>query len=115
MVDGVLLHGGRLGEDVTSDEAAEAADASSAAGALGLATRRSAGSDAFVGSPRSRVYIATTPDFVEHPQVANGASELLAAVLGEAMASTRAPPSGWPRCRWVRSRRGAVTAEVDDG
>jgi enamine deaminase RidA (YjgF/YER057c/UK114 family) len=29
------------------------------------------------------VYIAATPDFGDHPQVANGASELLVAVLGE--------------------------------
>ena len=29
------------------------------------------------------MYLATAPDFVEHPQVANGASQLLVDVLGE--------------------------------
>jgi len=29
------------------------------------------------------VYVASTPEFAEHPKVANGASELLVAALGE--------------------------------
>ena len=36
------------------------------------------------------MYLATTPDFAEHPQVANGASELLVDVLGEAGRHARA-------------------------
>ena len=36
------------------------------------------------------VYIASTPEFVEHPTVANGASEVLADVLGEAGQHARA-------------------------
>jgi enamine deaminase RidA (YjgF/YER057c/UK114 family) len=36
------------------------------------------------------VYIASTPGFVDHPAVANGASEVLADVLGEAGKHARA-------------------------
>ena len=36
------------------------------------------------GIAQVTVYIASTPDFTEHPSVANGASDLLVDVLGEA-------------------------------
>jgi len=35
------------------------------------------------------VYIATTPEFTEHPKVADAASELLRDVLGEETISSR--------------------------
>ena len=36
------------------------------------------------------VFVASTPDFVDHPKVANGASELLVEVLGDAGKHARA-------------------------
>jgi enamine deaminase RidA (YjgF/YER057c/UK114 family) len=38
---------------------------------------------------RLGVYIATAPEFTEHPKIADGASELLRDVLGEEMVSCR--------------------------
>ena len=38
---------------------------------------------------RLGVYIATTPEFTEHPKVADAASELLRDVLGEETISSR--------------------------
>ncbi len=35
------------------------------------------------------VFIAATPDFTRHPEVANGASELIAAIFGEAGKAAR--------------------------
>jgi enamine deaminase RidA (YjgF/YER057c/UK114 family) len=37
-----------------------------------------------------RIYIASTPEFASHPQVANGASDLLVAVFGDAGKHARA-------------------------
>jgi enamine deaminase RidA (YjgF/YER057c/UK114 family) len=36
------------------------------------------------------VFVSATPDFIDHPKVANGASELLVEVLGDAGAHARA-------------------------
>jgi len=83
MVEGVLVHPGVLGESVT---AAEGAIASRRAALQALAALRHE-----LGSfgPLRRisqvtVYVAATPGFVEHPEVANGASELLVDALGDA-------------------------------
>ena len=36
------------------------------------------------------VFVNTTPDFTQHPEVANGASDLIAAIFGEAGRHARA-------------------------
>lgn len=84
MLDGTLLHPGALGREVTVEQGAEAA----ARAALQLI---SALRDALGGSLERldqlltvSVFVASVPDFFEHPKVANGASELLAELLGEA-------------------------------
>ena len=46
--------------------------------------------DRLVRIAQLTVYIASTPDFAEHPKVANGASDLLVAVLGDAGKHARA-------------------------
>ncbi len=46
--------------------------------------------DRLLGILQVTVYVASTPDFAEHPQVANGASELLVNVLGETGRHARA-------------------------
>ena len=81
-IDNVLVKG-RLGDDVTVGEGYEAARA---CGLMILAQLKAA-----LGS-LSRVervvklgaFVSSTADFTEQPKVANGASELMAALFGEA-------------------------------
>lgn len=81
-VDGELVTG-RLGEDVSLEQGIEAAQA---CGVMILAQLKAA-----LGS-LSRIerivklgaFVNSTADFTDQPKVANGASELMAAVLGEA-------------------------------
>ena len=62
------------------------------------------GIDAIERIVKVTVFVASAPDFTGHPQVANGASELLAEIFGEP-GSTPAVRSGWPCCRWTRPWR----------
>ena len=48
------------------------------------------GFDRLEGIAQLTVYVASTPEFVDHPTVANGASEVLVEVLGEAGKHARA-------------------------
>ncbi len=81
-IDDVLVKG-RLGEDITTGEGY---DAARACGLMILAQLKAA-----LGS-LSRVerivklgaFVSSTADFTDQPKVANGASELMAAVFGEA-------------------------------
>ena len=81
-IDGALVKG-RLGEDVSVEQGHAAARA---CGLMLLAQLKAA-----LGS-LSRVeqvvklgaFISSTPDFTDQPKVANGASELMAAVFGDA-------------------------------
>lgn len=83
MVDGVLMHPGLLGDGVTPDEAALAARQAALQSLSAL--REALGSfDPLSGIAQVTVYVASVPDFAEHPAVANGASDLLVDVLGEA-------------------------------
>lgn len=81
-VDGVLLKG-RLGEDVTLEQGIEAAQG---CGLMILAQLKAA-----LGSlervervVKLGAFINSTADFTDQPKVANGASELMVAVFGEA-------------------------------
>lgn len=81
-VDGVLRKG-RLGEDVTLEQGIEAAQG---CGLMILAQLKAA-----LGSlervervVKLGAFINSTADFVDQPKVANGASELMVAVFGEA-------------------------------
>lgn len=83
MVDGAVMHPGRLGDDVNIDDAAS--NARHCALQALSALREALGSfEPLVGIAQVTVYVASTPDFNEHPAVANGASDLLVDVLGEA-------------------------------
>ena len=83
IVDGRVLHPGSLGEQVSVEMGQEAA-ARAALQALSAHPRpprrepRSAGA-----APAGHgVRRGATPEFVEHPTVANGASDVLSSVLG---------------------------------
>ena len=87
MADGAVMHAGLVGEPgeqaVTSEQAAEAARR----GALQAlsALRDALGSfERLAGIAQVTVYVACGPGFTGHPVVANGASDLLVEVLGEA-------------------------------
>ncbi len=81
MQDGKLLHPGKLGAEVTVEQGYEAARAC-AVNAL-AAAHSLLGSLEGVRVLRTIGYVASTPDFLQHPAVVNGASELFRDVLGE--------------------------------
>lgn len=88
MQDGVLIRG-RLGEDVSLTLGIEAARA---CGLMILAQLKAALGD--LGRVERVVklgaFVNSTADFTDHPKVANGASELMLAVFGEAGRHARA-------------------------
>ena len=79
---------GVVGKDLDVKAGREAA-ATAALNALAL-TRKQLGSlDRVSRVVRLGVYVAATPEFTEHPKVADAASELLRDVLGEQTISSR--------------------------
>jgi enamine deaminase RidA (YjgF/YER057c/UK114 family) len=82
MVDGRLLHPGKLGQHVSVEMGQEAA-ARAALQALSAIRDHLGGSlDRLERLLQVTVFVASDAEFIEHPKVANGASELLIAVLG---------------------------------
>lgn len=81
-IDGALVTG-RLGESVSLDQGTRAA---AACGLMILAQLKAAlGSlDRVERVVKLGAFISSTADFTDQPKVANGASELMAAVFGEA-------------------------------
>ncbi len=81
-IDGVLFKG-RLGADVSTGEGY---DAARACGLMILAQLRAAlGSlDRVERIVKLGAFVNSTADFTDQPKVANGASELMAALFGEA-------------------------------
>lgn len=89
-IDGVLVKG-RLGDSV---ELAEGMDAARACGLMILAQLKNAG----VLEKVDRVvklgaFVNSTPDFTDQPKVANGASDLMLEVFGDAGRHARAAVS----------------------
>jgi len=82
MRDGQLIRVGKVGAEVTADEARECAERC-ALNAL-AAVKAEIGSLSKVARVVKIVtFVASTPDFTGQPQVANGASELLGLAFGE--------------------------------
>lgn len=81
-VDGTLRKG-RLGADVSLEQGIEAAQG---CGLMILAQLKAAlGSlDRVERVVKLGAFVSSTPDFTDQPKVANGASELMVAVFGEA-------------------------------
>jgi enamine deaminase RidA (YjgF/YER057c/UK114 family) len=81
-IDGALVKG-RLGEDITIEQGYEAARA---CGLMLLAQLKAAlGSlDRIEQVVKLGGFVASTADFTDQPKVANGASELMAQVFGDA-------------------------------
>jgi enamine deaminase RidA (YjgF/YER057c/UK114 family) len=89
MRDGAVMNPGRLGDRVTIDDGAAAAR-QAALQALSVLRDALGGFDRLERLAQVSVYVAATPDFIDHPKVANGASEVFVDVLGDAGAHARA-------------------------
>ena len=83
MRDGTLMNVGKVGADVSESDA-QACAQQCALNALAAAASVAGGLDAIQQVVKVAVYVASTPDFTGQPAVANGASELLGAVFGDA-------------------------------
>lgn len=83
LVDGSLVRTGTCGDGVTTDEAAELA-ATAAMNVLAVAAAAADGDLDRVRIVKLTVFVASTPDFVEQHLVANGASQRVVDVLGDA-------------------------------
>ena len=82
-VDGKLPATGKVGDGVTQDEAAGLAR-TAALNALAAVASVADGLDSITRVVKVTCFVASAPEFTGQPQVANGASELLLAVLGDA-------------------------------
>jgi enamine deaminase RidA (YjgF/YER057c/UK114 family) len=82
VVEGSLPRTGKLGDNLTTEEGAELAG-TAALNVLAVADAAFEGLDA-VRVVKLTVFVASVPSFTEQHLVANGASDLLAAVLGDA-------------------------------
>jgi enamine deaminase RidA (YjgF/YER057c/UK114 family) len=87
--DGRIL-AGRLGAECSLEDGRIAAEAA----ALNVIAQIAAATDGRLASVarvlKLSVFVASTPDFAEHSQVANGASDLFVEVFGEAGRHARA-------------------------
>ena len=83
LVDGKLQGAGKVGDGVTTDEAAGLARIA-ALNALAAAASVAGGLDSIARIVKVTCFVASDPSFTGQAQVANGASELLIEVLGDA-------------------------------
>ncbi len=88
MEGGVPRYRGRIGDEVSVEDGRNAARLAGL-NALALARQHLGSLDRVVRVVRVTVSLMTSPEFVEHAKVADGASELLASVFGAERMSTR--------------------------
>jgi enamine deaminase RidA (YjgF/YER057c/UK114 family) len=82
MRDGAMVATGKVGGEVTAEQATECARQCALNAIAAIASQVDL--TEVVAVVKAVVYVASTPDFTGHPAVANGASELLGTVFGEA-------------------------------
>jgi enamine deaminase RidA (YjgF/YER057c/UK114 family) len=82
MRDGELLHKGKVGADVTPEQAYECAQ-QCALNALAAIRAEVGDLSAVTRVVKLLGFVASTPDFTGQPQVVNGASDLLGKVFGD--------------------------------
>ncbi len=89
LVGGVMMHPGRLGAGVTVEQGQEAARRCALQALSAL--KASLGSlDRIVRVVQVGVFVVSAAGFTDQPKVANGASDLLVQILGEAGRHVRA-------------------------
>jgi len=84
-----VLHPGKVGRDVTVEQAWAAARGAAIA-ALAIVRQEVGSLDGVARVVKSTVYVASAEGFTDQPAVANGASDFLREVLGEAGLGARA-------------------------
>ena len=82
MIDGHLLHAGRLGQQVSVEMGQEAAGRAALQALSAIRDHLGGSLDRLERLLQVSVFVAADADFVEHPKVANGASDTLIAALG---------------------------------
>ncbi len=90
LLDGKLVATGLLGRDLDLEEAVKAARQCAVNLIAQVKTACDGDLDRVVQCVRLGGFVASTPDFTDHPQVVNGASELIGEVFGEAGLHARA-------------------------
>jgi enamine deaminase RidA (YjgF/YER057c/UK114 family) len=90
LVDGQLLHPGKLGTSVSVEMGQEAAARAALQGLSALRAHLGGSFDRLARILQVTVYVAADPEFIEHAKVANGASDLLIDLLGPAGRHARA-------------------------
>jgi enamine deaminase RidA (YjgF/YER057c/UK114 family) len=88
-VDGKLTAVGKVGADISVEQAIAAAR-QAGLNALGIAAHTAGGIDRIKQIVRLAVFVASAPGFTDQPKVANGASDLMAEIFGEAGRHVRA-------------------------
>jgi len=83
MRDGRLVCTGKVGSEVTVEDAASAAEVSALNGIAAVA-EVAGGIDHIEQIVRVCVFVASAAGFTDQPKVANGASSLLASIFGDA-------------------------------
>ena len=89
MRDGELLYTGKLGRDVSLEQAIVAAR-QAGLNALAAAADAASGIDRIQSILRVNVFVASAEGFTDQPKVANGASDLFLEIFGDAGRHTRA-------------------------
>ena len=87
--DGELVCVGKVGSEVTVEEA-QAGAAIAALNGVAAAAQAAGGLDRITRVIRVGVFVQRAPGFTEQPKVANGASDLLVGVFGDAGKHARA-------------------------
>ena len=81
--EGKLTCTGKVPTDISVEQAAAAAE-QAMLNALAAATKIAGGIDKITRVVRVCVYVNSAPTFIEQPKVANGASDLLGGIFGDA-------------------------------
>lgn len=89
MLDGALKYAGKLGQDISLEQGQAAAQLC-AINLIAQAKAACGDLDRIVAWQRLGVFVNATPDYTKHPEVANGASDLIAAVFADAGRHARA-------------------------
>lgn len=86
---GVVTTAGKVGHDVSPQDAIAAARRCALNG-LAIAAEAAGGLDCIARVVRLGVFVNSAPGFVEQPKIANGASDLMVEIFGEAGRHARA-------------------------
>ena len=81
--DGAPILTGKVGDTVTTEQAAQAAE-TAVLNALAAVAAEAGGVESIKRIIKVTVFVASAPDFTGQPAVANGASELLGEIFGDA-------------------------------